>query len=43
MVSCCAPMTSAGTSIEASSSVRSHWARLASALMPSSLGPCMDT
>jgi hypothetical protein len=35
--------TAVGTSIEASSAVRSQWARLASALMPSSLGPCMDT
>ena len=34
MVSCRAPMTRVGTSIEASSAVRSQWARLASALMP---------
>src|SRR5579859_6575539 len=42
IVSCCAPMTRVGTWIEASSAVRSQCARLASGLMPSSLGPCMD-
>jgi len=43
MVSCWAPMTSVGTVMVASSAVRSQPARLASLLMPSSLGPCIDT
>jgi hypothetical protein len=43
MVSWPAPMTRVGTWIEARSSVRSQCASVASALMPSSLGPCIFT
>jgi hypothetical protein len=43
IVSWQAPITSVGTSIDARSPVLSQRASLAPALIPSSLGPCIDT